>query len=455
MATAFADTSITKDEFSVDYSGGVLTVSNSLGRDLAIENFSSDYGSAMVSKLDGLDGYETLSSKGALPSELRITRGFGTTLSATTAYYMLNVDGGSTSFTVDVSAAFDALNLTGWAQATAIEAGFQATTGIGTDVRVAYDSSTDQFVINDLLGRQFHLNGFVANKSAVAQDAGQYVVQEDIVNASNKNNSVNIDTDVTSGVLTEATVLDLTFSQDTLTSTGFKVNGVTLTASTFNFETTDFAGSTFQTNLNTLVAAINAVYNGSPVSYSMNEDTRTLSFTHAKGGELIIDTMTTSNAALTMAAKVQSGVGTDASIGYYEVLTSATIEGDGVVDGEATVTTTSSSTSSSSTSTTGIDQITVSTQSGANSALASIDAALSTVNGERSRLGALENRLDHTINNLSNISTNTSAAKSRIMDADFAAETANLTKNQILSQAATSMLAQANQSKQSILALLQ
>ena len=65
-----------------------------------------------------------------------------------------------------------------------------------------------------------------------------------------------------------------------------------------------------------------------------------------------------------------------------------------------------------------------------------------------------ERNLDHTINNLSNISTNTSAAKSRILDADFAAETANLTKNQILSQAATSMLAQANQSKQSTLVLL-
>ena len=454
MAVAFADTTITDDEFEVAYSGGVLTISNKLGRDLAIENFSSDYGSVMVSKLDGLDGYETLSSKGALPSELRITRGFGTTLSATTAYYMLNVDGGSTSFTVDISEAFDALNLTGWTQATAIEAGFQATTGLGTDVRVAYDSSTDEFVINDLLGRQFHLNGFVANKSGVAQDAGQYVVQEDIVNAANKNNSVNTETDVTSGVITEATVVDLTFSQDTLTSTNFKLNGVTLAASTFNFDTTDFAGSTFQTNLNTMVSALNAVYNGSPISYSMNEDTRTLTFTHAKGGELVIDTMVSSNASLTMDAKVQAGIGTDTTISYFEALTSATIEGDGVVDGEASVVTTSSSSSSSTTNTTGIDQITVSTQSGANAALASIDAALTTVNGERSRLGALENRLDHTINNLSNIATNTSAAKSRILDADFAAETANLTKNQILSQAATSMLAQANQSKQSILVLL-
>ena len=89
------------------------------------------------------------------------------------------------------------------------------------------------------------------------------------------------------------------------------------------------------------------------------------------------------------------------------------------------------------------------------SAIATIDRALANVATERSKLGAITNRLDHTINNLSNVNTQVSASKSQIEDADFASETSNLTKNQILSQAATSMLAQANQSKQSILALLQ
>ena len=103
MATAFADTTITDDEFEVAYSGGVLTITNKLGRDLAIENFSSDYGSVMVSKLDGLDGYETLSSKGALPSELRITRGFGSTYQLQ-QHIILNVDGGTTAFTVELTA---------------------------------------------------------------------------------------------------------------------------------------------------------------------------------------------------------------------------------------------------------------------------------------------------------------------------------------------------------------
>ena len=110
--------------------------------------------------------------------------------------------------------------------------------------------------------------------------------------------------------------------------------------------------------------------------------------------------------------------------------------------------------SASSSSSTGIDQISIATANGANSAIASNDAALTTILSERAKLGALENRLDHMVNNLSNVSTNTSAALSRILDADFAKETTALTKSQILSQAATSMLVQANQSKQLILALL-
>jgi flagellin len=99
--------------------------------------------------------------------------------------------------------------------------------------------------------------------------------------------------------------------------------------------------------------------------------------------------------------------------------------------------------------------LSVSTAAGATKALATLDRAIDSVNANRGTLGALQNRLEYTINNLSSISNATSGAKGRIMDADFAQETSQLTKNQILSQAATSMLAQANQSKQGILALLQ
>ena len=99
--------------------------------------------------------------------------------------------------------------------------------------------------------------------------------------------------------------------------------------------------------------------------------------------------------------------------------------------------------------------VNVSTLAGATSSLTNIDAALDKLSSFRASFGAVENRIDAKINNLSTLKVNTQAAQSRIEDADFAAETTNMTKAQILSQAATSMLAQANSSKQNLLALLQ
>ena len=99
--------------------------------------------------------------------------------------------------------------------------------------------------------------------------------------------------------------------------------------------------------------------------------------------------------------------------------------------------------------------LSVATGSAAASALKTLDNAINKVDSIRSQLGALNNRLDYTVTNLSNIVLNTQAARSQIEDANFASETTNMIKNQILSQAATSMLAQANQSQQGLLALLQ
>jgi flagellin len=91
----------------------------------------------------------------------------------------------------------------------------------------------------------------------------------------------------------------------------------------------------------------------------------------------------------------------------------------------------------------------------ANAAVDLIDAALVTVSGYQSDLGSISNRLDHTVSNLTNIASNLEASKGRVEDADFAAESTNLARSQILSQAATAMLAQANASKQGVLQLLQ
>jgi len=97
---------------------------------------------------------------------------------------------------------------------------------------------------------------------------------------------------------------------------------------------------------------------------------------------------------------------------------------------------------------------TIATASQAQTAITALDDALSTVNGVRADLGAKQNRFSSTIRNLNNVAENVAASKSRIMDTDFAAESAALARNQVLQQASSSMLAQANQQPQIALSLL-
>ena len=102
----------------------------------------------------------------------------------------------------------------------------------------------------------------------------------------------------------------------------------------------------------------------------------------------------------------------------------------------------------------GISGLDVSTQTGAASALTKLDAAIKAVSGERSNLGAVQNRLEHTINSLGTSSENLTAAESRVRDVDMAKEMTLFKKNDILNQAAQAMLAQANQQPQAVLQLL-
>lgn len=103
---------------------------------------------------------------------------------------------------------------------------------------------------------------------------------------------------------------------------------------------------------------------------------------------------------------------------------------------------------------TAISSLSVATRSSAQAAISSIDTALNTINDTRSILGSVNNRLDFTVSNLSSIAEKTTAARSRIVDADFAVETANLSRSQVLQQASTAMLAQANARAQNVLSLL-
>ena len=169
-----------------------------------------------------------------------------------------------------------------------------------------------------------------------------------------------------------------------------------------------------------------------------------------------ITSVTNGGTALTGSSTIIVGqlanTGVDA-VGQVRFNSSASfsVTTDEVTNGEGFLGTTASNSASLS----ALSSVTLGTVAGAEAAIDIIDGAIAKINDQRSDLGAISNRLDATISNLSNIVTNTQASVSNVRDADFSLETSRLTRAQILSQAATSMLAQANASKQSVLQLLQ
>lgn len=152
----------------------------------------------------------------------------------------------------------------------------------------------------------------------------------------------------------------------------------------------------------------------------------------------------------------QTGVGAsyDPATGDLTLNSDTTVTVAGTVN-NATVAGFANAAIGSATTQTGIDTLTVANYAGAQTAMGLIDSALATINNTRANLGAVQSRFESTVSSLQSSVENLSAARSRIQDADFAAETAELTRTQILQQAGVSMLAQANAAPQSVLSLLQ
>ena len=212
-------------------------------------------------------------------------------------------------------------------------------------------------------------------------------------------------------------------------------------------------------DLSSLSAAINGVSGASGVTASFASSAKNeIVLTTTDGRNIGIGPITNSGSATaTMALTSQDGTAvtltdggvTDLGIATGTVSLSSSEGAFSLANADAGV----FSASNSSFST--VQDIDVSTAAGAQSAIAVVDSALNAISTQRADLGAVQNRLQSTIANLTNISENVSAARSRINDADFAAETANLTKNQILQQAGISVLSQANSLPQQVLSLLQ
>jgi flagellin len=201
-----------------------------------------------------------------------------------------------------------------------------------------------------------------------------------------------------------------------------------------------------------LVDAINAVADETGVVATLNKDSQ-LVLTANDGRNIEVSTSTANaaaitglNAALTLTEVSYGQVALQSEAQFDLNVSSSSLIGHGVAGGGTSVFGVNSDKAVSS--------IDITTREGAVEALDVVDLALEHVSAQRAGLGALQNRLESTINNLSTTSENLSASRSRILDADFASETAQLSRNQIIQQAGVSILAQANQQPQIALSLL-
>jgi flagellin len=201
--------------------------------------------------------------------------------------------------------------------------------------------------------------------------------------------------------------------------------------------TTNRANAVAAINAQSAVTGVTATDTGSGVSLTA-ADGRNVSVAFAAG-------------SATAATIADFGIG---PVGTYGGTINMTYQAPAGITGNMTFAGAFASTNAIAATGTAISAVDISTTQGANAALSAIDAALTAVNSSRASLGAIQNRFSSTIDNLTTGAENLTASRSRIQDADFAVETANLARAQILQQAGTAMVAQANQLPQQVLQLL-
>ncbi len=213
--------------------------------------------------------------------------------------------------------------------------------------------------------------------------------------------------------------------------------------------------------LGAAVSAINDQSSKTGVTAALNAGGTAVVLTNASGNDITVsDTAVQNSGAVTVQKLDSTGTAAGASVALAADATAdnATIVGFITLDSEKTFAAdvdTSNILSADANSTLNkVSELDVTTFAKATDALKTVDSALAFISGERAKLGALQSRFETTISNLQVTSENLSASRSRIVDADFAMETANLSRAQILQQAGTAMVAQANQLPQGVLALL-
>ncbi|MCB1666987.1 MAG: flagellin [Porticoccaceae bacterium] len=404
----------------------------------------------------------------------------GTAIQAGFAAGDLTVNGNAITATADaaaIAAAITAADVNLSATATNAQTGIAFADVVGTAGAAASPTENTVTAIAgtaDANGQQFILtidgveaaNVTLANTETVATVAIAAEIDSDFATfISNSGGAYSITSGTLSGgdlVLSKADGTAITF--DTSTST---LGGVA--ASVTESETTagtpavtavapDYTLSVNGTALDLTAAGADGTITATEVAALINSLS---GFTASAPTATTLDISTDdgSNIALVEGGTETAGEGLAATgTTYRGVISAITSAADDLVIGGATPGNAGLSAGTTTADTligTTVANTDISTVSGANAALLSVDAALTTINSSRASLGAIQNRFESVIASIQTTSENLSASRSRILDADFAAETANLTRAQILQQAGTAMLAQANALPQNVLALLQ
>ena len=266
-------------------------------------------------------------------------------------------------------------------------------------------------------------------------------------------NAIKADTGVTATARTEVRLGGMASAGSySLTLEGDNVGA----ARTVSFTLTSATGTD---RLSSAVSAINDQAAKTGINASLSSDGTQIVLSNATGNNIVVGDTTNANAAaVTVTGYDAAGAsnGTAQSLGADTTAENVNTGGYITLDSEKSfaITSASNQLDAGGSALQTVANLDVTTFGNATNALKTVDSALSFINGERAKLGALQSRFETSISNLQVTSENLSSSRSRILDADFAAETANLSRSQILQQAGTAMVAQANQLPQGVLALL-
>ena len=300
-------------------------------------------------------------------------------------------------------------------------------------------------------------NSTVAGSMVVNGTLGSTTITVDVNSTAKANtDKINLAVATTGVTATARTELSMTFA--TLGAYNLTLQSDNAAAQSIAFS---ISSASTADGLSTAVSAINDQSSKTGVTASLNATGTAVVLTNPTGNDISIADTTTVNAGNVVVQKLGSSgaaSGGPVTLTADATAATATVVGYVTLDSEKSfavnVTTTNLAINGGSTLNK-VSDLDVTSFSKATQALKTVDSALAFISGERARLGALQSRFETSIINLQVTSENLSASRSRILDADFAQETANLSRAQILQQAGTAMVAQANQLPQQVLALLQ